>query len=126
MKITGIEGMTVDEINHEYARGGRFVFYQFCISAVFMSFKRSSSIYFIKGGHSKVAKGLPFTLLSFVAGWWGIPWGPIWTIATMITNLGGGKDVTDTVLTSINQTAAARAAASTPPSFPANLPRQTL
>jgi hypothetical protein len=45
-----------------------------------------------------VAKGLPFSLISLVAGWWGIPWGPIWTLTTLATNLSGGKDVTREIL----------------------------
>lgn len=63
-----------------------------------MTFKRSSSIYFINPGESAVAKGLPFSLISLVAGWWGIPWGPIWTLTTLATNLSGGKDVTREIL----------------------------
>jgi ATP-dependent phosphoenolpyruvate carboxykinase len=31
-------------------------------------------------------------------GWWGIPWGPIYTIAAVVTNIRGGKDVTAEIL----------------------------
>ena len=50
----------------------------------------------VKGdtNESAVVKGLPYTLLSLVAGWWGIPWGPIFTIGALYNNLKGGKDVT--------------------------------
>jgi hypothetical protein len=34
-------------------------------------------------------------------GWWGFPWGPIYTIGTFITNFGGGKDVTEIVMQQI-------------------------
>ena len=34
-----------------------------------------------------------FTLLTLVLGWWGIPWGPIYTIGSIYTNFNGGKDV---------------------------------
>jgi len=37
---------------------------------------------------------LPWTGLSLLAGWWGIPWGPIWTVQALVTNFRGGKDVT--------------------------------
>jgi hypothetical protein len=33
-------------------------------------------------------------LPSLVAGWWGIPWGPTFTIGALYNNLRGGKDVT--------------------------------
>jgi hypothetical protein len=44
---------------------------------------------------------LPFTLLSLVLGWWGIPWGPIYTIQSVVINFQGGKDVTKEVLASM-------------------------
>lgn len=102
MKIIGVEGMGNLELRTEIQRGGRFVMFQYVISILIMTFKRSSNIYFVKADESAVLKGLPFTLLSLVVGWWGIPWGIIYTIQALITNLGGGKDVTAAeVLTSI-------------------------
>jgi hypothetical protein len=81
--------------------GAKFVFYQYCVSILIMTFRRPSDIYFVRAGENAVAKGLPYTLLSLVAGWWGIPWGPIYTIGSVVTNLGGGKDVTQEVLSSL-------------------------
>ena len=94
MKINGIDGMTQAQLHHELSRGAKFVHFQYCISIGIMTFKRSSDIHFVRAGESAVAKGLLFTLLSLVAGWWGIPWGPIYTIGAVYTNLTGGKDVT--------------------------------
>lgn len=125
MKIIGIETMTVQEVNHEVRRGGRFVYYQYCVSIVVASARHSSSIYFIRGGCSATMRGLPFTLVSFFLGWWGIPHGLVWTIKTLATNLSGGIDVTGTVISSVNATAAARAAAGSP-DHPADRPRQSL
>jgi hypothetical protein len=100
-KIVGIDGMTAEQVHAEVQIGGRFVFYQFCISIVVMSFKRSSSIYFIRAGEGRFPKGLPFTAISLLLGWWGFPWGPIWTISTIVTNFNGGRDVTAEVVRSI-------------------------
>ena len=86
------------DIHAEIQRGGKFVIYTYCISVLIMTFKRSSDIYFIRGGENAVVKGLGFSALSFLLGWWGIPWGPIWTIGSFITNFGGGKDVTGEIL----------------------------
>jgi hypothetical protein len=110
-KIVGIEGLTNDQINFELQRGAKFVFYQYCISVIVMAFRRSSDIYFIKEGESRLSKGLPWTLLSVLAGWWGIPWGPIFTVQALITNFRGGKDVTDQLLTKMRGTTAQGAAA---------------
>jgi hypothetical protein len=103
MKITGLDGMTDSEINSELQRGARFVFYQYCISVVILTFKRPSNIYFIRAGESPIMQGLKFSLLSFLLGWWGIPWGPIYTIQSLWVNFGGGKDVTQDVVRSAPQ-----------------------
>ena len=101
-KIKGIDGMNIDQINAELRRGGKFVVFQYAISIIFMSFRRSSSIYFIPAGGSTLGKSLKHNLLSLVAGWWGIPWGPIYTIGSFWTNLSGGKDVTPDVIRALS------------------------
>jgi hypothetical protein len=53
----------------------------------------------LRGGENGAGQAISYSLISLVAGWWGIPWGPIWTISTMITNAQGGKDLTLAVLT---------------------------
>ena len=101
MRIIGIDNMSPEQLKGEVAAGGRFVIYQYCISVVVVSFKRGSDVYFIRAEDNAVTKGLLFTLCSLVLGWWGIPWGPIWTIATVVTNLRGGRNVTAEVLRSL-------------------------
>ena len=105
MKIKGIDGMPMDQLTAELQRGGKFVVYQYCISALVMTFRRSSDVYFVKAGESAVSKGMKYTLLSLVLGWWGFPWGFIYTPATLITNLGGGKNVTDQIVASLQRSA---------------------
>jgi hypothetical protein len=94
MKIEGIEGMSPEQIHFELQRGAKFVFFQYCVSVVLITFRRSSPVYFIPAEQNAVSKGLPWTLLSLVAGWWGIPWGPIFTVQALVVNFRGGKDVT--------------------------------
>ena len=89
MKIVGIERMTVQQVSDAVAQGGRFVIYQYCFSVIVMSFKRGSDIHFVAPGESSARKGASFTAISLLAGWWGIPWGPIWTLMTVFKNLGG-------------------------------------
>jgi len=103
MKILGIEGLSDQQINMELQLGAKFVFYQYCVSVVIMTFKQPSDIYFVRPSESAVRKGLGFSLISFLFGWWGIPWGPIYTIGSLITNFRGGKDVTQEVLASMKQ-----------------------
>jgi hypothetical protein len=115
-KIRGIEGMRHGELEFEIQRGAKFVLFQYCISVIVLTFRRASDIYFLRQGENAVAKGLPFTLLSLVAGWWGIPWGPIYTIQSVYNNSCGGKDVTQAVVNSLrSQTAAPAPASPIPP-----------
>jgi hypothetical protein len=105
MQIKNIEGLTLGDLQHEIDRGGKFVYYMYTISILVMTFKRTSDIYFVKGGESAAGKGLGFTMGSLVLGWWGIPWGPIYTIQSLATNLGGGKDVTALVMQDLSKQA---------------------
>jgi hypothetical protein len=97
-KIRGIDGLSLSDINAEIQNGAKFVTYSYCISIIVMSFKRSSDIFFIKNGESAFTKGLPYTLVSFILGWWGLPWGIIYTLTSLVSNLSGGKDITQEVL----------------------------
>jgi len=111
MELVGIDGMSPEELSFELQRGGKFVTYYYCISIVIMTFRRGSDIYFIRAGESAFSKGLPWTLLSLLVGWWGIPWGPIWTIQSLVVNFRGGKDVTDAVVKSFSAGASSAAVA---------------
>src|SRR5512140_3406282 len=98
MAIVGIEGMSDAQLREEVARGGRFVVYHYTISILVMTFRRGSAVHFIRAGESAVGKGLLYSLITFLFGWWGIPWGPIYSIGSLATNFGGGKDVTQQLL----------------------------
>ncbi len=91
IKIRGIDGIKKGELEFEVQRGAKFVHFQYCISIIVLTFRRASDIYFIRQGENALVKGLPFTVLSLVAGWWGIPWGPIYTIQSVYNNSCGGK-----------------------------------
>lgn len=89
--------MSAENIREEINRGGRVVGYLYCVSVGIMTFKRGTDLRLIKAGHSTVGASWPYTLLTLVAGWWGIPWGPIYSIECLYKNLSGGIDVTDDV-----------------------------
>jgi len=102
MRIVGIENMEIGLINHELQNGAKFIVYQYCISILILTFRRSSNIYFIRSNQGSVKKGLQFSLISFLFGWWGFPWGPIYTIGSFITNFKGGKNITPEVIARLN------------------------
>ncbi|MDX1905766.1 MAG: hypothetical protein SF053_01940 [Bacteroidia bacterium] len=101
--IKHIEGLTIEQIQEEVNRGGKFVTFEYCISILVMTFKHPTDIYFIRADESAFVKGLPYSLISLLLGWWGIPWGPIYTIWSLVTNIRGGEDLTIQVMESFEQ-----------------------
>jgi hypothetical protein len=98
MKTKNIYGLTADELMKEADKGVRFIYYEFTISLFFVSFKRNSGVYLLEKGANAISKGLPFTMISLLFGWWAFPKGPKNTIESINTNRRGGKDVTDIVM----------------------------
>jgi hypothetical protein len=101
MKIVGLAGLSSTELGIQIELGGRFVVFQYCISIVVMTFRRPSDVYLVRPGQSAVLKGLPYVFLTLLLGWWGLPWGPIYSLQSLGTNLSGGKDVTAEILQSL-------------------------
>lgn len=98
MTIRGMNGLTLDELQREIALGGRFVFYKYCVSMIVVTMQRPSDVYFVRGSESAVFHGLPYSALTLLFGWWGIPWGPIYSVSALANNFRGGHDVTNEVL----------------------------
>jgi hypothetical protein len=98
MAIRGIEGLSLDDIEREVAAGGRFVFYEYCVSVLIASSRRPTDVFFLRANDRGILRGLPYCLLSLLLGWWGLPWGPIYTPLTLFNNLCGGCEVTEEVL----------------------------
>jgi hypothetical protein len=100
-EIVGLDGISDAEFESELQNGARFVMYSYCISVVILTFKQPSAIHFVRSNESRFLKGLPYTLLSMLTGWWGIPFGLIYTIWCIASNSAGGTDVTAEVLSAM-------------------------
>ncbi|MCC6646763.1 MAG: hypothetical protein IT374_14465 [Polyangiaceae bacterium] len=98
MIIKGAEALGPGQLSAELARGAKIVVFEYCVSLVVVTFKRSSAPHLVRPGQSTLGLSLPYTLLSLAFGWWGIPWGFIYTPMALFTNLSGGRDVTAQVL----------------------------
>ena len=101
MRIKNIDGLSADDLQQEVSKGGRFVYYPFIISLIVFTFKRTSGVYLVRAGQNKINKGIPFILISMLFGWWGIPFGPKYALQSIRTNLNGGKNVTDEVMSTV-------------------------
>src|SRR5262249_55864341 len=63
--------------------------FQAAVSFVVVSLKFRSR-YYVVGEEATALRGAGFTLCSLLFGWWGVPWGPIFTISSVVSNLRGG------------------------------------
>ena len=89
-------GLSLDQIRMAIEAGARFVVCQWVVSVLILTLRRSKVIYLLPG-QSAAVKILPYTLLTLFMGWWGFPWGLIYTPEVVYKNLRGGKDMTSTV-----------------------------
>lgn len=101
MRIKNIDGYSAEDLLSRAEEGARFVYFTFTVSVIVVTFKRTSGVYFIEKGKSVISKGLPFSILSVLFGWWGIPFGPKHTFESIKTNFNGGKDVTEEVMATV-------------------------
>ncbi|MBN8688739.1 MAG: hypothetical protein J0M10_17100 [Chitinophagales bacterium] len=101
MKIKNIEGLSAHDIQEEGDKGARFVYFAWTFSLIVFTFKRTSDVYLIRKDENRSRRSWPFSLITLLFGWWGLPFGPRYTIEAIRTNLKGGKDVTDEVLSTV-------------------------
>jgi len=103
MLIKNIDGLSVSQIKELVNKGGKFVIFPYTISFVIMTLKRNSDIYFVRADENSFKYSYSFVLLNFFIGWWGLPWGPIYTIGALYNHIIGGKDITEVVLSELIQ-----------------------
>lgn len=103
MQIKNTEGLSVSQIKSIVENNGRFVYFPYTISLVLVTFKKASSIYLIRPGEMSIKYSYKHVLVNGVLGWWGFPWGPIYTLGSLFTQIGGGKNVTNEVMSELIQ-----------------------
>jgi len=102
MTLDSLDNWTVEELHSDINKGGKFVIFTYTISIIFMTFRRPSDIYYIPSGNYAISHGWKYFLLSGLLGWWGFPWGPVYTLQSLWYAF-TGKDVTDEVKGEIMQ-----------------------
>jgi hypothetical protein len=89
MRLSGQDNLPRPDV----VAGERLVFYEYCISLVLISLRRPSVVVRLRPGQRGWIRGLPYTMLSFLLGWWCIPWGFLYTPLCLWTNLSGGRPI---------------------------------
>ena len=95
MKIQGIEGMSPDQLQFEIQRGAKLVCYQYCISILVMTFRRSSDAYFIPCRRkSRFRKDCPGPCSAWLRAGGEFRGDRFSPVQSLVTNFKGGKDLT--------------------------------
>lgn len=71
----------------------RYVIFGYVISLVLISYRRAFHGVFCPS--CAAVKSIEASAISWLLGWWGFPWGPIWVVAILYRNLLGGNRPTD-------------------------------
>lgn len=93
MIVKGIKGKTNSQIKFEISQGARFVYFDYCISFL-ITRKHHTKIIYVTADKSVYYIGLLLNLLTLIFGWWSFPYGPIYTIQSLISNFKGGNNIT--------------------------------
>jgi hypothetical protein len=101
IKVRRAGGLTIAALRAAVNGGARFVVFPYCESWLIVSFKRASAPTLVKPGEAAWRVGGVQILHSVLFGWWGFPWGPIWTVMTIAQTVRGGVDVTDAVMANL-------------------------
>jgi len=97
-------GNSLSEINQSVRYGGKFVVYPYCVSILALTFRLTSSPHYIKSGEPTSKYRRKYTIYSLLFGWWGIPWGPIYTTDALVFSKKnkGDLDITDEIVNKLN------------------------
>lgn len=94
---------------HEILQGTRFVTYPFVVSVLILSFNRNmGGVHAVATGRWPASPMLGATIVSTLFGWWGFPWGIVWTPISLFHLWNGGRDATKEILSAEIGTAEAQ------------------
>lgn len=102
--LLGRMGMTGAQARAAIAAGDRFVIFPWVVSVLILTTRQLSAVHRVRPGEGTGRVAMPYVVASLVFGWWGFPWGPIWTIRWVVRNLRGGVDVTAAVAAEASRT----------------------
>lgn len=85
-----MNGSSLEFEGDTYRLSTTLVQYQFAVSVISMSMTRGTSL---RPSKDKAWLLTVCTLISALGGWWGIPWGPYYTVVSFINNA-KAKEVT--------------------------------
>lgn len=92
-----------EHLKDRIEKGQKFIVFGYCISLVAISLKRLSPPIFIENEQQFLKYKRKYNLISYLFGWWGFPWGPIFSLRYIRSNNRGGVDVTKDILLNLTE-----------------------
>jgi hypothetical protein len=91
---------TPGELEERVMRGYRFMTIPYVVSVMILSFRRSmGGVHEVNTGEWPMGQVIGATFITCLFGWWGIPFGILWTILSLFYLWRGGRDCTREILT---------------------------
>lgn len=106
-ELANVDGLSLEQIDAILANGGRFVVYEFVVSTIALTFQRTSKVWLVRDDAEARRIAKRYTMLTTLFGWWGLPFGPLYSLRAMRVNKGGGVDVTSDVRGALTEQTAA-------------------
>lgn len=100
ISMGSVLAMTLEDLESAVANGARFVRFPYCFSVIILSFRRAF-VHYLPPGVSGGGPAWAAAAISGTVGWWGFPWGIIFSIGSLFTNALGGSDITRDIMTSL-------------------------
>lgn len=96
--------LSLEELKQKIENGCQFIVFEYCISLFFaVTLRRYSPAILIDSHRSSSKYKRKYNMLSSLFGWWGIPWGPYYTVKSFRANNKGGINVTDDIMLNITE-----------------------
>lgn len=97
------ENLSFEQVIKERNNGGKFVFFSYLIPRPWFSpVKRISKIYFLRSEDKASIHNRKYNIINLLWGWWGLPFGPVYTYAAIKSNK-TGIDITDDVFDNLTE-----------------------
>jgi hypothetical protein len=72
---------------------GTWVRYPYVVSVVFATLRYESTVHLARTEDARYWRAIPYLFITFLLGWWALPWGPWLSVQALGTCLSGGIDV---------------------------------
>lgn len=102
-KILINKELNLEQLQELVKTGSKFIVFQYSISLVFFTLRPLSKATFIEKETDFHKYRKRYNLISLIFGWWGLPWGPIYTISGIKFNNNSALDVTEDIMLNITE-----------------------